>query len=386
MVKKLSGYANREIEDFLELAFDIGVDLTRDLSVQDFYYSALKNIIEKLGWDYGEVWYVNNDTKQISHSGISFYFDQRFEKMYKSSQGMVWDFKKGIPGMAWANKRTIWLEHLNKYPLFTRKEISEELGILSGVAIPIRSYDYVEAVMFIFSLSSQPYDPLLMKLFDHLSQKIGLLSLSSRLEKDLVRQSLEIMKLQQMNFTTLDRILEYRDPYTVSHQQKVTRLVLKISKYLGCTFEMQKDLALGAQLHDIGKIAIPMEILNKPGRLLSQEFNLIKIHPTITEEIIHSLPCSDAVRRMAIEHHERLDGSGYPKGLTRDQISREAKILMVADVSSAIMEDRPYRKGLPVEVVFEELKTYRGIKYDEESVDAALHILEMNYKDQIHSL
>jgi len=126
----------------------------------------------------------------------------------------------------------------------------------------------------------------------------------------------------------------------VDTKQKVTCLVLKIAKYMGCSYEMQKDLALGAQLHDIGKIAILMEILNKPGRLLSQEFDLIKIHPTISEEIIHVLPCSEAVRRMVIEHHERLDGSGYPQGLTKDQISREAKILMVADVSSAIMEDR----------------------------------------------
>lgn len=116
------------------------------------------------------------------------------------------------------------------------------------------------------------------------------------------------------------------------------------------------DLILVAQLHDIGKLAIPIEILNKPGQISKEEFALIKTHVEMSFALVSNLPCSDVVKRIIREHHERENGSGYPNELKSAEISPLSKILIIADVVSAMLEDRPYRKGLNKEAIFTELK------------------------------
>ena len=135
-------------------------------------------------------------------------------------------------------------------------------------------------------------------------------------------------------------------------------------------------LFLGATIHDLGKIYIPGEILNRPGKLSEHEFGMIKSHPSIGAEIIDNVMFPWPVVEMVEQHHERLDGSGYPKKLTSHQIVDEAKIIAVADVIEAITSHRPYRPALGLEKGIEEIKRGRGKLYDEAVVDACIEVLE----------
>jgi PAS domain S-box-containing protein/putative nucleotidyltransferase with HDIG domain len=190
---------------------------------------------------------------------------------------------------------------------------------------------------------------------------------------------------RQENFIKLDRILEEtvdalastlgkRDPYTGGHQKRVTSLACSIAEEMGLPSEQIKGLRLAGLLHDIGKIAIPAEILSKPSRLTEAEFNIVKDHPQIGHDIIKSVEFPWPIADIVLQHHELLDGSGYPVGLKDGKIRLEAKIMVVADVVEAMSSHRPYRPAHSLEMTLEEISKYRGILYDEDIVDICLKL------------
>ena len=140
--------------------------------------------------------------------------------------------------------------------------------------------------------------------------------------------------------------------------------------------EAADGVRLAGLIHDIGKIAVPAEILSKPGRLSTVEFNLIKQHARAGYEIIEAVEFSQPVADMVLQHHERLDGSGYPQGLTDAQILPQAKILAVADVAEAMSSHRPYRPALGMDVALDELKAGAGVRYDPGVVAACIKLVE----------
>ncbi len=143
--------------------------------------------------------------------------------------------------------------------------------------------------------------------------------------------------------------LEKRDPYTAGHQRRVAQLAVAMSRVMGMDEDYVEGVRFGAMIHDFGKIYVPSEILNRPGTLSESEFAIIKTHPDVGYDIIKDIDFPWPVNLMIHQHHERLDGSGYPRGLKSDEISFEAKILMVADVVEAMSSHRPYRPGLGVD-------------------------------------
>jgi HD-GYP domain-containing protein (c-di-GMP phosphodiesterase class II) len=165
-----------------------------------------------------------------------------------------------------------------------------------------------------------------------------------------------------------------RDPYTVGHQDRVSHIAGEIAHGMGLTAQQQTDLTLACRLHDLGKVAVPTEILSKPGRLTSLETAMIRTHPQVGTEILKPLTCLHDVSRIILQHHERLDGSGYPLGLRGDDISLEARILGVADVVEAMCSHRPYRPSLGMDQALDEIKRNQGILYDPEVVTACLDI------------
>lgn len=164
--------------------------------------------------------------------------------------------------------------------------------------------------------------------------------------------------------------IEQRDPYTSGHQKTVARLAKAIAEKLHQSDDFIHGLELGAAIHDIGKISIPAEILNRPGRLSDNEMNLIKRHSKLGYEIIKDINFPWPVGEMILQHHERLDGSGYPKGLAGDKIILEARIIAVADVIEAISSHRPYRPAKGIEAGLDEICRNSGILYDADVVDA----------------
>ncbi|HEU0234752.1 MAG TPA: PAS domain S-box protein, partial [Gallionella sp.] len=169
--------------------------------------------------------------------------------------------------------------------------------------------------------------------------------------------------------------LEQRDPYTAGHQRRVAQLATAIGEEMGLAREVLEGIHFGGLIHDLGKISVPAEILGKPGRLTDIEFSLIKVHAEagyqIVKEIAFPWPVADMVR----QHHERLDGSGYPQGLAGEQITLEARILAVADVVEAMSANRPYRPGFGMDAALDEITRGRGTQFDAMAVDACLCVI-----------
>lgn len=186
------------------------------------------------------------------------------------------------------------------------------------------------------------------------------------------RQGVRLAEAFSSMIAAIGLAIEKRDPYTAGHQRQVASLAVEIGRMLGLDEGRLFGLHLGATIHDIGKISIPADILNRPGGLSSPEYAIIREHSAVGEEILHGIDFPWPIAQMVSQHHERLDGSGYPRGLQGDEICLEAKIIAVADVFDAIVSHRPYRPGLPLALALEELRTGRGRIYDAQVVDAGL--------------
>jgi len=170
--------------------------------------------------------------------------------------------------------------------------------------------------------------------------------------------------------------VEQRDPYTAGHMQRVAEVAVLIAREMGWDEERILGLRLGALIHDVGKIYVPAEILSRTGKLSDAEFSIIKAHPAVGYEIIKEVDFPWPVATMIHQHHEHLDGSGYPNRLQGEDIVMEARILTVADVLEAINSHRPYRPALGMAAALEELNQHVGSYYDAEVVAAALRVVE----------
>jgi len=163
--------------------------------------------------------------------------------------------------------------------------------------------------------------------------------------------------------------LEHRDPYTAGHGRRVMELSCAIAESMGFDSDRLEGLKIAGLLHDIGKIAIPLEILSKPGRLSEIEFNLIKLHPQTGYDILASIEFPWPVAQFVLQHHRKIDGTGYPVLLADEEIPLEARILGVADVVEAMASHRPYRPALGLDRALEEIERNRETAYDPEVVD-----------------
>lgn len=213
----------------------------------------------------------------------------------------------------------------------------------------------------------------------------------THLEVDRLRNHLEEMvaeRTRELRENLLDFVtaiaatIEVRDPYTAGHQRRVANLATAIAGELRLSEDQIEGLKLAGVVHDIGKIRVPAEILSKPGRLDDLEYNLIKRHSLTGYEILKSIHFPWPIAQIVLQHHERLDGSGYPYGLKDEDILLEAKILAVADVVESMVSHRPYRPGLGMDAALEEITRHRAVLYDPEVVDACLKL----FRDQAYTL
>ncbi len=178
---------------------------------------------------------------------------------------------------------------------------------------------------------------------------------------------------------SLTTMTELRDPYTAGHQQRVTELAVAIADRLGLSETSRETVRIAALLHDIGKAAVPTEILNRPSRLSELEFSIIKEHPKTGYEVLREIPFELPVANVVWQHHERLDGSGYPSARAADEILVEARILAVADVVEAMASHRPYRAALGVDAALDEIRSQRGVLYDTAAVDACITLFREGF-------
>ncbi|HEK86285.1 MAG: HD domain-containing phosphohydrolase [Candidatus Saccharicenans sp.] len=199
-------------------------------------------------------------------------------------------------------------------------------------------------------------------------------------EEELTETLNKLRKAMGATIQAISLTVESRDPYTAGHQRRVSDLARAIATRLSFPEEQVDEIRLAALVHDLGKISVPAEILNKAGRLSPHEFNLIKDHPRIGYEILKTIEFPWPVAEIVYQHHERIDGSGYPRGLRDGQIHPMARILSVADVVEAMLSHRPYRSAYSPAEVIQEIKSNQGVIYDAEAVEVCVGIIKEKYQ------
>ncbi|MFC1844744.1 HD domain-containing phosphohydrolase [Thermodesulfobacteriota bacterium] len=209
-------------------------------------------------------------------------------------------------------------------------------------------------------------------------------SIVVKIYKDITERRLaenelqESMKMLRKNLAgtieAISRTVETRDAYTAGHQRRTTEIARAIAFEMGLSKQQIEGIRMAGVIHDLGKISVPAEILSKPGKISESEFSLIKQHPQTGYEILKGIDFNWPVADIVLQHHERLDGSGYPNNLQGDEILLEARVIGVADVIEAMSSHRPYRPALGIDEAFEEITINKGITYDPDVVDAAIDL------------
>jgi PAS domain S-box-containing protein/putative nucleotidyltransferase with HDIG domain len=202
----------------------------------------------------------------------------------------------------------------------------------------------------------------------------------TRTEEALREREARLQRMLAGTVSALVATVEMRDPYTAGHQQRVAELAAQIAQALDWDEPRVDQMHLAGLLHDIGKVIVPSEILTKPARLSEAEFQLIRTHAAAAGEILSSVEFDGPVNLAIMQHHERLDGSGYPSGLRGDDVIAEARVLAVADVFEAMVSHRPYRPALPRTRATEELQAGAGTRYDASAVAACLQLVDGGFE------
>jgi PAS domain S-box-containing protein len=196
-----------------------------------------------------------------------------------------------------------------------------------------------------------------------------------RMAENELQDSMRILRKNLAGtIKAISRTVETRDAYTAGHQRRTTEIARAIAVEMGLSKEQIEGIRMAGVIHDLGKISVPAEILSKPGIISEAEFSLIKQHPQTGYEILKGIDFNWPVADIVLQHHERLDGSGYPNNLQKDEILLEARVIGVADVIEAMSSHRPYRPALGIDEAFEEITVNRGIAYDPDVVDAAINL------------
>jgi PAS domain S-box-containing protein/putative nucleotidyltransferase with HDIG domain len=200
------------------------------------------------------------------------------------------------------------------------------------------------------------------------------ISEEKRTAEQLRQTSLRLQRAIEGAINAVALTTEIRDPYTAGHQHRVAKLACSMCRELGLSNEQIEGVRVAGTLHDIGKIYVPAEILSRPGRLRQNEINLVKDHAQVGYDLLSTIEFPWPVAQIVLQHHERMNGSGYPLGLSGEDILIEAQIMSVADVVEAMASHRPYRPALSIEEALLEISQQRGVLYSSEAVDACIKV------------
>ena len=250
------------------------------------------------------------------------------------------------------------------------------IGARAVALAPFRAVKGERVVVGAIRLYPQDFDEAEVALLDAVTKATGHALERAWLGEERLQLVDRLEKAWLGTAEALAAALEAKDSYTATHASSIAEWAVEVGREFGLDDDALRDLRYGAIFHDIGKIAIPDAILNKPGPLTVGEFEVIKRHPIVGENILAPVPFLDQVRRIVRHDHERWDGSGYPDGLQGRQIPIGARIVLVVDSFHAMISDRPYRAGMSAESARLELRSGAGTQFDPDVVDAFLRVLD----------
>lgn len=261
------------------------------------------------------------------------------------------------------------------------KDLVTRPGYVSNLALPLLDGNSVIGALSIHASEADAFDDAEVLLLQELAEDLayGIVTLRTREERDRIAHAHEyhveiLHKSLEDSIQAIAATVEMRDPYTAGHQKRVAELAVALAREMGLPEKRIHGLHLAGVVHDLGKISVPAEILAKPGKLMPIEFEMIKGHAQTGYEILKDIDFPWPIATIVWQHHERLDGSGYPQGLKGGDILLESSILAVADVVEAMASHRPYRPTLGIDVALREIEGGRGTKYDPAVADACLKL------------
>ena len=260
-------------------------------------------------------------------------------------------------------------------------------GFMSSIALPLKTNERVLGILAIHAREPDTFDELeakrLMGLADDLAY--GIIAIRTRIERIQAGEQIELHvgKLQKALSGTIQVVastVEVRDPYTAGHQRRVAMLARAIAEMMALSENQIEGIYMAGVVHDLGKIYVPAEILSKPSRLNDIEFNLIRTHSQVGYDLLKTIDFPWPIAKIVHQHHERLNGSGYPQGLSDEQILIEAKILSVADVVEAMASHRPYRPARGIDLALDHIQEEKNNLYDPLAVDSCMKLFtERNF-------
>lgn len=353
---------------------------------QELLQAVCQSIVEKSGYRLVWVGYKQHDEhrllKVMAHAGD----DEGFLETLR----LTWaENKCGMlpSGRAIRSGKTQLCQDITSDPLcLPWREEALKRGYASGIALPLINGD-VFGVLVVLAGDVNAFTPNEVSLLEEMAGDLafGVQTLHIRSERDLAlknnqQQHVQLQNSLEATVRAIATMVEMRDPYTAGHQVRMAGLAAAIARQMGLSEDQQHAIRLAGTVHDLGKIQVPAEILSKPGKLSATEFSLIKEHPQNGYDILKGIDFPWPIAQMVLQHHERLDGSGYPRGLAGDDILLEARILCVADVVEALSSHRPYRPGFGMDFALAEITQNRGIRYDPQVVDVCLALFrEQHY-------
>jgi PAS domain S-box-containing protein len=254
------------------------------------------------------------------------------------------------------------------------RETARQFGFASCIALPLMDGDRAFGALVLFDEKKDVFDADEVKVLEEMSGDLAFGILTLRVKAAHREHEQRLQKNMLQTVEAIASIVEMRDPYTSGHQGRVADIAKEIARQMSLPEEQIEAIHLAGLVHDLGKIRIPAEILSKPSRLNDIEYSLIKMHPQAGYDILKGVDFSWPIAEMVLQHHERMDGSGYPQGLKGEKILPGARILVVADVVEAMSSHRPYRPGLGIDAALAEIIRGRGTHYDPQVVDACVTI------------
>ena len=255
------------------------------------------------------------------------------------------------------------------------RERAKQFGIRSSIAIPFNNNGASHGALHVYAAQPYAFESVAIQVFQHLAEQIGHGMHAIEQERLLHAEQERLAKTERQLTEALSAMvapivtaMEMRDPYTAGHQMRVADIACAIGKEKGWSDAQLQGLRVASMVHDIGKISISADVLTKPTRLSDADWEVIHDHPDTGFRILKDIPFPWPVAEIVRQHHERLDGSGYPYGLKADAILPEAKVLAVADVVEAMVADRPYRPSINLDSALQEIERQAGTKLDAEDV------------------
>jgi len=278
-------------------------------------------------------------------------------------------------GSFWTNNATMFLTLTAKEECpCSMKNLRNQEGYESIAMIPLRSGNEIIGLLQLNDTRQNIFTPDMIHFLEGIGASIGIAVARRRFMEKLRQSELSLRNTMESLVKTVATIVETRDPYTAGHQRRVADLALAIASEMDLTANEIAGIQIAGLIHDIGKMSVPAEILSKPTKLTGLEFALIKEHAQAGYDILKEIKFPWPIARIVLEHHERMDGSGYPQGLSGEQTLKASRILTVADVVEAMASHRPYRPGLGIDIALDEIEKNRGALYDPEVVDACLRL------------